>query len=95
MDESIYKPLHAPHCAVVCSNCNLREICLPVGLTKQELETVDARLVAQRHKVARGDRLFQAGDRFDPLFAENEQLPLRCQLELLFQLDESPHPDPD
>jgi len=69
MDESIYKPLHAPHCAVVCSNCNLREICLPVGLTKLELEAVDARLVAVRHKVARGERLFQAGDRFDSVYA--------------------------
>ena len=69
MDELIYKPLHAPHCAVACSHCNLREICLPVGLTKQELEQIDGRLVAVRRKVARGERLFQAGDRFDTVFA--------------------------
>ena len=69
MDELIYKPLHAPHCAVACSRCNLREICLPVGLTKQELEQIDGRLVAVRRKVARGERLFQAGDRFDTVFA--------------------------
>lgn len=69
MDELIYKPLHAPHCGVVCSHCNLREICLPVGLTKQELEQVDGRLVAGRRKVARGESLFQAGDRFDALYA--------------------------
>ncbi len=69
MEEQIYKPLHSPHCAVVCSHCNLREICLPVGLTKQELEQIDGRLVALRRKVARGERLFQAGDRFDAVFA--------------------------
>jgi CRP/FNR family transcriptional regulator len=69
MDQSVYKPLHSPHCAIVCSNCNLREICLPVGLTKDELERIDARLVAVRHKVARGDMLFQAGDRFTSLYA--------------------------
>ncbi len=69
MEELIYKPLHAPHCGVVCSHCNLREICLPVGLTKQELEQVDGRLVAGRRKVARGEPLFQAGDRFDAVYA--------------------------
>jgi len=69
MDQSVHKPLHEPHCAVVCSTCNLREICLPVGLSKHELEFIDARLVTARQKVARGERLFQAGDPFASLFA--------------------------
>jgi CRP/FNR family transcriptional regulator len=54
---------------VVCSTCNLREICLPVGLTKEELELVDHRLVADRVKVARGAKLFRAGDRFAAVYA--------------------------
>jgi CRP/FNR family transcriptional regulator len=54
---------------VVCSQCNLREICLPVGLTREELETIDGRMVASRRKVPRGDRLFQVGDRFDAVYA--------------------------
>ena len=57
MDQSVYKPLHAPHCTAVCSTCNLREICLPVGLSKDELEYIDARLVTARRKVARGETL--------------------------------------
>lgn len=69
MDDAVYKPLHSPLCTAVCSNCNLREICLPVGLTKEELAHVDQRLVAVRHKVARGDTLFRAGDRFQSLYA--------------------------
>jgi len=69
MDQSVYKPLHAPHCAVACSTCNLREICLPVGLTRHELEYIDARLVTARQKVARGERLFQAGDPFAAVYA--------------------------
>jgi len=69
MDQSVYKPLHAPHCAAVCSSCNLREICLPVGLSKHEMEYIDARLVAARHKVMRGERLFQAGDPFESVYA--------------------------
>jgi CRP/FNR family transcriptional regulator, anaerobic regulatory protein len=69
MDDQVFRPLHTPSCTVVCSNCNLREICLPVGLTQAELEHIDRRLVAGRRKVARGDTLFRAGDRFDAVFA--------------------------
>jgi CRP/FNR family transcriptional regulator len=69
MDQAVFKALHAPHCSVVCSNCNLREICLPVGLTMDELKQVDERLVAVRHKVPRGEKLFQAGDPFDAVYA--------------------------
>jgi CRP/FNR family transcriptional regulator len=69
MDQRVFKPLHSPHCAVVCSSCNLREICLPVGLTKEEMDRIDQRLVTVRHKVPRGEKLFQAGDRFDAIYA--------------------------
>lgn len=69
MDHPVFRHLHAPHCGVLCSNCNLREICLPVGLTKEELERVDSRLVANRVKVARGERLFRSGERFNAVYA--------------------------
>ena len=69
MDHPVYRPLHTPHCVVACSSCNLREICLPFGLTREELEQVDHRMVADRIKVARGQKLFQAGDRFNSLYA--------------------------
>jgi CRP/FNR family transcriptional regulator, anaerobic regulatory protein len=69
MDQSVIKPLHTGTGAVVCSSCNLREICLPVGLTPLELAHVDQRLVTSRYKVARGEKLFQTGDRFESLFA--------------------------
>jgi CRP/FNR family transcriptional regulator len=38
-------------------------------LSKRELETVDSRLVAVRRKVARGERLYQAGDPFEAVYA--------------------------
>jgi len=69
MDQRVFKPLHTPACTVVCSTCNLREICLPVGLTLQELAQVDQRLVTSRHKLARGEKLFQTGDRFESVYA--------------------------
>jgi len=64
-----FRPLHTPSCKVHCSHCNLREICLPVGLSREELAFVDERLVTVRRKVARGETLFHAGDRVDAVFA--------------------------
>ena len=51
-----------------CSNCNLRELCLPVGLTDPDLERLDE-LVAKRRSVTRGDALFRTGDAFQSLYA--------------------------
>jgi CRP/FNR family transcriptional regulator, anaerobic regulatory protein len=53
---------------VACSGCNLREICLPVGLNRDSLERLDA-LVATRRSVERGSTLFRAGDPFQSLYA--------------------------
>lgn len=54
---------------VPCSSCHLRAGCLPAGLSPEELEQVDGRLVSWRRKVARGEALFHAGDQFDAVFA--------------------------
>jgi CRP/FNR family transcriptional regulator len=53
---------------VACSNCNLRELCMPLGLSESEMERVDD-VVSVRRKVARGDNLFRNGDKFNALFA--------------------------
>src|SRR5574337_128229 len=53
---------------VACSNCNLRELCLPVGLNRDSLERLDT-LVAMRRTVERGNTLFRAGDSFQSLYA--------------------------
>ena len=53
---------------VACSNCNLRELCMPLGLNESEMERVDE-VVATRRKVTRGDNLFRNGDKFNALFA--------------------------
>jgi CRP/FNR family transcriptional regulator len=60
-------PVHAP-LSVACSNCNLRELCMPLGLSAQELQRIDE-LVATRRKVRRGSALFRSGDAFDSLYA--------------------------
>ncbi|MFO0272967.1 MAG: cyclic nucleotide-binding domain-containing protein, partial [Betaproteobacteria bacterium] len=56
------------HLKVACSNCNLRELCLPLGLTLPDIEKLEE-LVATRRKVKRGESLFRAGDRFESLYA--------------------------
>jgi len=53
---------------VACSACNLRELCLPVGLSEHELETLDS-LVSTRRSVRRGEALFHAGEQFAALYA--------------------------
>ena len=53
---------------VACSNCNLRELCMPVGLSPHELARIDE-VVAVRRKVKRGTTLFRNGEAFQSLFA--------------------------
>jgi CRP/FNR family transcriptional regulator, anaerobic regulatory protein len=53
---------------VACSSCNMRELCLPVGLTSEELAHIDD-LVANRRKVLRGAHLYQMGETFRHLYA--------------------------
>ena len=53
---------------VACSNCNMRELCMPVGLNDEELMHID-RIVSSRVKISRGEHLYQAGDSFRSLFA--------------------------
>lgn len=58
-----------PHAMkVACSNCNLRELCMPLGLTSGELQRIDD-VVALRRKVKRGGALFRAGESFQALYA--------------------------
>ena len=51
-----------------CSNCNLRELCLPFGLNLEELERLDD-LVSTRRRIKRGDHLYRAGSAFDAIYA--------------------------
>jgi CRP/FNR family transcriptional regulator len=53
---------------VACSNCNLRELCMPLGLSATELDRIDD-VVASRRKIRRGDVLFRNGEKFTSLFA--------------------------
>jgi CRP/FNR family transcriptional regulator len=51
-----------------CSNCNLRELCLPIGLDAAQVESLDE-LVYTRRRVKRGESLFRTNDDFRSLYA--------------------------
>lgn len=51
-----------------CSTCSLRELCLPVGLSSDDMRRLDT-LVLLRRPVKRGEYLFRAGDPFESLYA--------------------------
>ena len=53
---------------VACSNCNLRELCMPVGLSDSDMQRIDD-IVATRRKIKRGTPLFRNGERFTSLYA--------------------------
>jgi len=51
-----------------CSTCSMRELCLPVGLSGDDLKAVDA-AVGNRSRLKKGDSLYRAGDAFSALYA--------------------------
>jgi CRP/FNR family transcriptional regulator len=51
-----------------CSTCSMRELCLPVGLSGDDLKAVDA-AVGNRSRLRKGESLYRAGDPFQALFA--------------------------
>jgi CRP/FNR family transcriptional regulator len=51
-----------------CSTCGLREMCLPCGLSGQDVDRVDD-LIYTRRRLKRGESLYRAGDPFNALYA--------------------------
>ena len=61
-------PIRREALKVACSSCNLRELCLPVGLSDGELQRLDA-LVESRRSLRRGESLYTFGEVFKSLYA--------------------------
>jgi CRP/FNR family transcriptional regulator len=53
---------------VACSNCNLRELCMPIGLSDEDLARLDE-IITSRRKVRRKTALFRNGEKFHALYA--------------------------
>jgi CRP/FNR family transcriptional regulator len=53
---------------IACSNCNMRELCMPIDLSQDDLERID-RIIGARRKVKRGEMLYHNGEKFSNLYA--------------------------
>ena len=53
---------------VACSNCNLRELCLPAGLGVEEMQQLET-LSHVKHTYTRGDYLYRSGEPLHSLYA--------------------------
>ncbi len=53
---------------VACSNCNLRELCMPTGFNPDEMQRLDE-VVEKRRRVKQGESLFSSGETFTSLYA--------------------------
>jgi CRP/FNR family transcriptional regulator, anaerobic regulatory protein len=51
-----------------CTECALRELCLPCGLSSEEMTRVE-HLVAHRQRLKRGEELYHSGDLFTSIYA--------------------------
>ncbi len=57
-----------PSSRIACSNCNLRELCLPVDLDGAEIQRLDA-LTSFKRTFRRGEYLYRCGEAFRALYA--------------------------
>jgi len=62
------RPTAAAQFKVACSHCALKDLCLPVGLSRHELAQLDG-LVATRLTVPRGAALYRCAEPFTSLYA--------------------------
>jgi CRP/FNR family transcriptional regulator len=51
-----------------CMSCSMRELCLPVGLERDEMDQLD-HLVTNRQQLKKGDAIYRSGDPFVALYA--------------------------
>jgi CRP/FNR family transcriptional regulator, anaerobic regulatory protein len=53
---------------IACSNCNMRELCMPIDLSQEDLDRID-RVIGARRKIKRGETLYHNGEKFSNLYA--------------------------
>jgi len=61
-------PIATVNLRTVCTLCNLKELCLPLGLDDHDLEKIDG-LIAARRKIKRQQHLYRAGEPFEAIYA--------------------------
>ncbi|MBK8525358.1 MAG: fumarate/nitrate reduction transcriptional regulator Fnr [Pseudomonadota bacterium] len=67
-NRKVVQPITLSVIKTACSNCNLQELCLPLGLSHEEVEKLDE-LVSTRRRLKRGEHLYRAGEAFSAIYA--------------------------
>lgn len=62
------KPFNAANLRKACRHCSLRELCLPMGLSSEDIQRLEG-IVTVRGPMDRGAHLFREGDRFRSIYA--------------------------
>jgi CRP/FNR family transcriptional regulator len=62
-----------------CSSCSLKELCLPAGLDRHELDRLDT-LVNRKRPIKRGDYLYRSGSALQSLYAVRSGFLKSCVL---------------
>ena len=57
-----------PSLRIACSNCNLRELCLPTDITASEMAQLED-LTSMKRAYRRGDYLYRCGEPLQSLYA--------------------------
>ncbi|MCW8902931.1 fumarate/nitrate reduction transcriptional regulator Fnr [Sedimenticola sp.] len=64
---SEHKVVSFDNIKVACRNCSLTSLCLPMGLTPEDVDLLDA-IVKRNRPLHRGDHLFRQGDKFQCIY---------------------------
>jgi len=68
LDKQTLKVANQSGKKVECAACGLAELCIPHGLTSDELDNLDT-IVKTKRRLERDEILFHAGDKDNPIFA--------------------------
>lgn len=68
VDRQIFYNIDDDHTKIACKNCNIFQLCLPVGISAPDLELLD-RIIKRRRPLARGEHLYRIGDPFRDIYA--------------------------
>ncbi|HXH03574.1 MAG TPA: fumarate/nitrate reduction transcriptional regulator Fnr [Candidatus Competibacteraceae bacterium] len=67
-DSDSHKVISIASMKAACSNCSLQQLCLPIGINREDLERLDA-IIKRRRPLPRGAHVFRMGDPFTALYA--------------------------
>ncbi len=56
------------YCKTPCTNCSLKELCLPIGLKEEDFKQLNS-VIKQSRRIKKGEYLFHFGETFTSLFA--------------------------